>query len=152
MAPDEIREAALSVTPPNMPLGTACHIDVQGWIGGELIGGIRKLDVPPVHLPPGDPPWNEKEIVAIPDPPVAGQAGQICVQLNNPLPIPRTVSIQFSEADFGAGIPFTPIGGRVAQPERAPSRFTSVLYPLDAGDRRHDSPLYLGDAVAGRLP
>ncbi|MEZ4868804.1 MAG: DUF11 domain-containing protein [Caldilineaceae bacterium] len=111
MAPGEVRTATLHVIPPtDRPLGTACHIDVQGWIGSTLIGGIRKLDVPPVHLPPSNPSWLEKEISTDPSPLVVGQSGQICIQLQNPMPFPRVVSVDFAVADFGAGIPFTPVG------------------------------------------
>jgi hypothetical protein len=112
MAPGEVREATLTVTPPNpVVLGTACHIDVQGWIGDELIGGIRKYDVPPVHLPVDvDPPWHEPEISLNPDPPVTGQEGQICVELQNPLGVPRVVTLDFEVADFGAGVWFTNVG------------------------------------------
>lgn len=111
MAPGEVRTATLHVIPPtDRPLGTACHIDVQGWIGSELIGGIRKLDVPPVHLPHANPFWMEKEIKVIPDPLVVGQPGQLCVELQNPMPFPRIVSVDFAVADFGAGIGFTPVG------------------------------------------
>jgi hypothetical protein len=111
MAPGEVRDATLTVTPPDpVTLGTTCHIDVQGWIDGELIGGIRKLDVPPVQLPPDvDPPWMEPEISVIPDPPEVGQPGQICVELQNPLNVSRNVSVEFAVADFGAGIYFTPV-------------------------------------------
>lgn len=111
MAPGELRHAILSVIPPvDRPLGTECHIDVQGWIGDKLIGGIRKLDVPPVHLPRANPSWMEREIVVIPDPPVLGVPGQICVDLQNPLPGLRLVNIEFSVANFGAGIGFVPVG------------------------------------------
>jgi len=89
-------------------LGTGCHIDVQGWIGTELIGGIRKLDVPPVNLPHSDPSWLEQEISTIPTPPISGTVNSACVQLQNPLGFTRTVTVTFSEAVFGAGIPFTP--------------------------------------------
>ncbi len=111
MAPGEEREVDLLVTPPDpVVLGTACHIDVQGWIHGQLIGGIRKLDVPPVHLPPDvDPPWMEEEISLMPDPPVAGQPTDYCIELQNPLPFTRTVTVRYEVADFGAGIYFTPI-------------------------------------------
>ena len=113
MTSGEIRNAKLTVIPPtDRPLGTACHIDVQGWIGTELIGGIRKLDVPPVHLPPANPPWMEKEISVIPDPPVVGQPAQICVELQNPLASARTVSIGYDVADFGAGISFTEVASQ----------------------------------------
>ena len=110
--PGEVYTATLTVTPPNpATLGTACHIDVQGWIGDQLIGGIRKLDVPPVHLPPDvQPPYMEQEISLIPDPPVIGQPGQICVELQNPLDVARNVTVDFSVADFGAGIWFTSVG------------------------------------------
>ena len=109
----DIRDAYLNVTPPiGPPLGTACHIDVQGWIGDNLIGGIRKLDVPPVHLPPSAPPWMEKEITVNPDPPIVGQVISYCIELQNPLAFSRTVTLIYSYADFGAGIGFTPIATR----------------------------------------
>jgi uncharacterized repeat protein (TIGR01451 family) len=112
VTPGEIVTATLQVTPPNpVSLGTGCHIDVQGWIGDTLIGGIRKLDVPPVQLPTNvNPPWEEPEISFEPDPPVVGRAGKICIDLQNPLPYTRTVTVDFSVADFSAGVPFTPVG------------------------------------------
>lgn len=112
LAPGDTADAALTVIPPNpVTLGTACTIDVQGWIDTQLIGGIRKIDVPPVHLPVDvEPPYMEPEISVNPDPPVAGQAGQICVELQNPLAFERTVTLDFAVADFGAGIWFTPVG------------------------------------------
>jgi len=107
--PGTIYTATLSVTPPNpATLGTACHIDVQGWIGSQLIGGIRKLDVPPVNLPHSDPPWLEKEITTIPTTPISGTVNQACIELQNPLGVSRQVTVTFSEAVFGAGIGFTP--------------------------------------------
>jgi len=113
VAPGQVLTATLHVIPPTgSPLGTACHIDVQGWIGDKLIGGIRKLDVPPVRLPPGNPVWEENEISVNPDPPVVGQPVSFCVELQNPLPISRTVTVIYSYADFGAGIGFTPIQTR----------------------------------------
>lgn len=114
MAPGEVRTAQLQVTPPNPAvLGTGCHIDVQAWIGDQLIGGIRKLDVPPVHLPHAEPPWMEREIVFLPDPPVVGQPGQVCIRLQNPLPAARVVTVNFNWAAFGAGIGFTPLGSLI---------------------------------------
>jgi uncharacterized repeat protein (TIGR01451 family) len=114
VVPGTILTATLQVTPPNpVTLGTGCHIDVQGWIGDTLIGGIRKLDVPPVQLPTNvNPPWEEPEISFDPNPPVVGQPGKICIDLQNPLPITRTVTVDFSVADFGAGVPFTPVGSQ----------------------------------------
>jgi hypothetical protein len=74
-----------------------------------MIGGIRKLDVPPVQLPPSEPPWMEKEITVNPDPPTVGTPISYCLELQNPLPFSRTVTLVYEYADFGAGIGFTPI-------------------------------------------
>jgi hypothetical protein len=105
----DIRPAQLMVTPPNpATLGTGCHIDVQGWIGQQFIGGIRKLDVPPVHLTPANPPWMEQEISTIPTVPISGTTNQVCIELQNPLSVTKVVTVTFSEAVFGAGIGFTP--------------------------------------------
>lgn len=111
VAPGEVYTATLTVTPPGSAiLGTGCHIDVQGWIGDQLIGGIRKLDVPPVNLPVDvEPPYMEQEISLNPDPPVTGQPGEICVELQNPLAVSRTVTLDYEVADFGAGIWFTSV-------------------------------------------
>jgi uncharacterized repeat protein (TIGR01451 family) len=114
VAPGETRSATLHVTPPTgRALGTGCHIDVQAWIDGQLLGGIRKLDVPPVSLPHSSPPWEEQEISLAPTPIQAGRPTQFCVSLNKPTPGDQAVTVTFSEADFGAGIPFTQIGSPV---------------------------------------
>ena len=132
----DIRSAALTVTPPNpVTLGSGCHIDVQGWIGDELIGGIRKLDVPPVHLPPDvSPPWMEPEISFVPSPPVAGRPNQICVELQNPLGVPKTVTVKYAVADFGAGIPFAPVGERtVTLPPNSIDKYCIDWTPAGSG-------------------
>ena len=131
----DIRNAELHVIPPNpATLGTACHIDVQGWIGDQLIGGIRKLDVPPVNLPHSDPSWLEKEISTIPTTPISGTVNQLCIELNNPFGVSRTVTVTFSEADFGAGIGFTP---RVTQaftlPPYSLQKYCVNWTPLNGG-------------------
>lgn len=111
----DIRSATLQVTRPTPAiLGSGCHIDVQAWIGSHLIGGFRKLDVPPVHLPTNiTPSWEEPEIVFVPDPPLLGVSGQVCVVLNNPTGSNKTVTLQFDAADFGAGVSFTPFATHV---------------------------------------
>jgi uncharacterized repeat protein (TIGR01451 family) len=139
MAPGEVRQATLTVTPPNSAvLGTGCHIDVQGWIDGELIGGIRKLDVPPVSLPVDvQPPYMEQEISLIPDPPVVGSPGQICVELQNPLSISRTVTLDYTVADFGAGIWFTSVATQtVTLPPNSIDDYC-VSWTPDAGGTLH---------------
>jgi hypothetical protein len=136
MAVGETRTVSLDVTPPNpATLGSGCHIDLQAWIGDTLIGGIRKLDIPPVHLPENvQPPWEEPEISFRPDPPVLGVAGQICIQLVNPLPTVRHVTVNFSVADFGAGIGFTPATSlTVDLPPSSIATYCAPWTPLASG-------------------
>jgi hypothetical protein len=81
-----------------------------------------------VNLPHANPPWMEREIVLRPDPPIEGKPGQLCIELNNPMPFPRTVSVDFNVAAFGAGIPFTPVGSinNIVLP---PTSFTEHCIP-----------------------
>jgi uncharacterized repeat protein (TIGR01451 family) len=131
------RTATLTVTPPNpLTLGSGCHIDVQVWNGTTMVGGFRKLDFPPVHLPPNIlPPWEEPEITVNPDPPVAGSPGHVCIQLQNPLAVSKTVTIHFSEADFGAGIPFTPIASLtdLVLPPHSLDSYCADWTPVESG-------------------
>jgi hypothetical protein len=136
MAPGEIRNATLTVTPPNpVTFGSACHIDVQAWIGDQMIGGIRKMDVPPVQLPSDvNPPWEEPEISFVPSPPVVGVAGKICVELQNPLSFSRNVTIEYAVADFGAGIPFTPVAIKnFTLPPNSLARYCADWTPATGG-------------------
>ena len=98
--------------PVGRPLGTRCHIDVQGFVGGRLIGGFRKLDIPPVHLPEANPPWEEREIILDPYPPIVGEVNDVCIELQNPLNVAKTVTVTVREAVFGAGIGFTFVASR----------------------------------------
>ena len=97
-----------------------------------------------MHLPRANPPWEEREIVLLPDPPVLGQSGQICADLQNPMPFPRTVNLEFSVAAFGAGIGFTPVGAlnrcHLAGQQPRPAA-ASTGRPLPS--RRQPAPLYL---------
>ncbi len=104
----EIRNVILTVIPPVGPLGSGCHIDLKAYINGVLIGGVRKIDRPPVDVPT-EPHFAEREITVNPDPPVVGESTQLCVTLTNPTNVDQTVNVTFAAADFGAGIPFTPI-------------------------------------------
>jgi hypothetical protein len=88
-------------------------VDVEAYVEGELIGGFRKFFRPPVllHRFP-DPPYAEREISIHPYPPLAGEPTEICVELRNPTAVPQDVGVQFSWANFGIGLPFTPINGQ----------------------------------------
>ncbi len=85
-------------------------VDVEAYVGERLLGGFRKLFRPPVpiHLFP-DPPYAEREISIEPYPPRAGEPTQICVELRNPTNMTQTVMVEFAVANFGIGLPFTPI-------------------------------------------
>jgi hypothetical protein len=100
-----------------------------------LIGGIRKLDVPPVHLPTDiNPPWLEPEISLIPNPPVAGQPSKICVELQNPRDTPRTVTLEYAVADFGAGIGFSTVATRtVTLPPNSIDKYCVDWTPATTG-------------------
>ena len=138
----DIRTAQLIVTPPNpVNLGSGCHIDVQGWLvdatgqPAKLLGGIRKLDVPPVHLPENiQPSWLEPEISIKNIPIQIGVPNSICIELQNPLNVTRVVTLEYSVADFGAGIPFTPVGTKVVQlPPNSIDKYCLDWTPANGG-------------------
>jgi len=114
--PDQVYAVTLKTTPPpDAILGSGLPIvDVEGFspVTGMIIGGFRKVDSPPVPLHvPIDPPYAEREISINPYPPLAGEPTELCVELRNPTPFPQDVTVQFSWASFGIGLPFTPING-----------------------------------------
>ena len=113
MQPGETREVTLTVTPPaEMPLppDNTQIVDVEAFSAGRLIGGFRKIFRPPVpiHIP-GDPIYAESEIFVNPYPPRAGEPTEISVEIRNPTEVPETISVIFKVANFGIGLPFTPI-------------------------------------------
>lgn len=115
LGPGDVQTVTLSVTPPtefDLPPDGHPIVDVEALVNGELIGGFRKIFRPPIplHIFP-DPPYAEREISVHPYPPMAGEPTEICVELRNPTPFPQDVSVQFSWAHFGIGLPFTPING-----------------------------------------
>ena len=115
MQPGETRGVTLTVTPPAelpLPPDNTQIVDVEAFVGRNLIGGFRKIFRPPVPLHPfPDPSYAEREITIDPYPPLAGEPTEICVDLRNPTPYPQNVVVHFSWANFGIGLPFSPING-----------------------------------------
>jgi hypothetical protein len=111
MAPGEIREVALTVTPPQgepLPPDGTVIVDVEAYAEGELIGGFRKVFSPPVTVHrPKDPVYAETEIGVDPYPIVPGQLVELSVELRNPTDTDQVVQTRFSVAPFGIGLPFS---------------------------------------------
>ncbi len=110
VAPDEIRPVTLTVQPPSWE-GLADEqpiADVEAYIEGELIGGIRKIAKPPIPLhKPQDPIYAESEISVHPLPLVAGRPATITTDVMNTSEVTQTIRVEFYVANFGMGIPFT---------------------------------------------
>ena len=99
-------------------------MDVEAYVEGELLGGIRKLDVPPVPIhKPHEKVYAESEILIDPDPPQQGETTLVSAVLQNTSDVEATVNVQFGWANFGMGIPFTTTG--MVDPER-----TITLSPM----------------------
>jgi hypothetical protein len=141
LAPGQPLWATLTVTPPlGAKLGTREVIaDVEGWAMNaqppKLIGGFRKLDWPPVPLHrPQDPPYAESEITIDPYPPLAGEPTKICVELRNTSDQPQAVDVEFAIANFGIGLPFTPIDLQpIVIPPHGVVRVCTMWVPPRAG-------------------
>jgi hypothetical protein len=104
--------AVLTITPPanpaDLPKDGGPVVDVEGYVDGNLIGGIRKVWRPPVPLGQlGEPSYAESEIAISPDPPVVGQPATFSAQVRNNSEYSQTIRLQFGWADFGFGIPFS---------------------------------------------
>jgi len=111
--PGEVRPVTLTVTPPpGAQLGTGEPIvDVEAFAQGELIGGFRKMDIPPVPLhKPHEKGYAESEISIDPYPPQQGQPSQISTVVYNTSEETMTVKLEFGWAKFGMGIPFSTTG------------------------------------------
>ena len=83
-------------------------MDVEAYIGRELIGGFRKLFHPPVPVhPPKDPVYAESEIFVDPYPVRLGLPTTIGALVFNPTDVAQQVTVTFGVAHFGIGMPFT---------------------------------------------
>ena len=112
LGPSGMQNVSVTVTPPpNAILGSGCTIDIQAWevdatgVLGQLIGGIRKYDYPPVPAGhPGEPPFAESEIRVFPYPLVTGQPTQVCATLTNNTNVTQTVTVEFRLSTLGIGL------------------------------------------------
>jgi len=141
LLPGQPMVATLIVTPPvGAKLGTRDLIaDVEALAmtvpTPTLIGGFRKLDWPPVPLHRmQDPPYAESEITIDPYPPLAGEPTKICVELRNTSNQPQAVDVEFAIANFGIGLPFTPIDHQpIVIPPHDTVRVCTMWVPPKAG-------------------
>jgi hypothetical protein len=110
LLPGQVVMANLVVTPTrDSPLGAGQPIvDVEAYVNGELLGGFRKLDVPPVPLhKPHEKGYAESEIQVEPYPPQLGQPTWVSTILQNTSDSPMIVDLDFGWAQFGFGIDFS---------------------------------------------
>lgn len=63
----------------------------------------------PIEFPTDDPPYAESEITVNPYPLVRGQPTMLCTTIANTSAMTQTVRVNFELANFGIGLPFTPI-------------------------------------------
>ncbi|MBU1660734.1 MAG: hypothetical protein KKD28_04600 [Chloroflexi bacterium] len=103
----------LTVTPSqNAELGTGDPIvDVEAFVDGQLLGGFRKMDIPPIPLhKPHERGYAESEISINPYPPKQGINSTVSTVVQNNSEVTQTVIVDFGWAKFGMGIPFTNTG------------------------------------------
>ncbi len=117
----------------DLPPGAIGSVEFQVLVGREACRGQRVVadfaslaaDMPflhvlagpavteilcrPVEFPTDDPPYAESEITVNPYPLVVGQATHVCTSIANTSDQPQTVQVWFDLANFGIGLPFTPI-------------------------------------------
>ncbi len=113
VAPDEPVTVTLTVTPTeNAELATGTPVvDVEAFVDGELLGGFRKLDIPPIPIhKPHEKSYAESEINIEPYPPQLGTESLVSTILQNTSDVTATVDLEFGWARFGMGIPFTSTG------------------------------------------
>ncbi len=114
MQPHEVRPVTLTVIPPRqglLPPPDAPVVDVEAFIGRELIGGFRKVFHPPVPIHrPKDPVYAESEIFVDPYPTLSGLPTLLGAVVFNPTPVEQRITVTFEVANFGIGRPFTTTG------------------------------------------
>lgn len=70
---------------------------------------VTEIYCRPVEFPTDDPPYAESEITVHPYPLVVGQPTHLCTTIANTSAMTQTVGVHFLLANFGIGLPFTPI-------------------------------------------
>ena len=113
MQPGETVSVTLTVSPTgDALLGSGAPIvDVVAFVDGELLGGFRKMDVPPIPIhKPHEKGYAESEISIDPDPVQQGQLAKVSTTLHNTSDVTATVELEFGWARFGMGIPFSNAG------------------------------------------
>ena len=123
MAPGMTRTVVLTVTPPLPPVGPERDrerlsladerpvVDLEAYVDGVLIGGIRKIAKPPIPLhKPQDRTYAETEINVTPYPLVVSKPSTITTDIVNTGETIQVVRVLFGVANFGFGIPFTTTG------------------------------------------
>ncbi len=144
MGVGESRPVTLTVVPPpGKLLGSREPIvDVEARSeGGQgpLIGGFRKLDMPPVPLHRlKDPPYAESEISIDPYPSLPGEPVKICAELRNLSDAAQTVKVSFQAFNppkLGIGLPWGPPFGEqtVEIPPRGLIKVCATWIPAEPG-------------------
>ncbi len=86
-------------------------VDVEAYVDNVLLGGFRKLDIPPIPIhKPHERTYAESEISIVPYPPRQGVQSLVSTVLHNATVNTTTVNLEFGWAQFGMGIPFTSTG------------------------------------------
>lgn len=70
---------------------------------------VTEIICGPLEFPTDDPPYAESEITVRPYPLVVDEPTMVCTTLVNTSAVSQTVVVEFSLANFGIGLPFTPI-------------------------------------------
>jgi len=113
VAPGSPVTVTLTVTPSgDAELGNGEPIvDVEAFVDGELIGGFRKMNIPPFPLhKPHEKGYAESEIVIEPYPPILGVETKVSTVIQNNGDVDESINVEFGWAKFGMGIPFTTTG------------------------------------------
>jgi hypothetical protein len=139
--PGQPVDVTLTVSPTNDALlGTGEPIvDVEAYVEGELLGGFRKLDIPPMPLhKPHEKDYAETELSIEPDPPRLGEEAKVSVVLQNNGPTKTEATVEFGWAKFGMGVPFSTAGmdpyTRTVQADPGTTVTTSVTWtPVFSG-------------------